>query len=153
MQTSKLPGKQTQAALSTEDGELQGETQLPHSTIKRELSFAEVQIFFISSLFLFFVISFFTVPFSLWNLSSLTRDQTCSPAVEVWSLNHTPPGKSQNHFFKNLFVFNWRIIALQYCVGVCHTSTRVSHRYAYVPSLLSLPPSRLSQSRFELLAS
>ena len=48
MQTSKLPGKQTQAALSTEDGELQGETQLPHSTIKRELSFAEVQIFFIS---------------------------------------------------------------------------------------------------------
>ena len=114
MQTSKLPGKQTQAALSTEDGELQGETQLPHSTIKRELSFAEVQIFFISSLFLFFVISFFTVPFSLWNLSSLTRDQTCSPAVEVWSLNHKPPGKSQNHFFKNLFVFNWRIIALQY---------------------------------------
>lgn len=53
MQTSKLPGKQTQAALSTEDGELQGETQLPHSTIKRELSFAEVQIFFISSVFIF----------------------------------------------------------------------------------------------------
>ena len=22
-----------------------------------------------------------------------------------------------------LFIFNWRVIALQYCVGFCHTST------------------------------
>ena len=40
-------------------------------------------------------------------------------------------------FFKN---FNWRIIALQYCVGFCHTSTWISHRYTYVPSLLNLHP-------------
>ena len=62
----------------------------------------------------------------------------------------------------NLFIFNWRIIALQYCVGFCHTSRWVSHRYTYVPSLWVgdiwtyiwtslLPPtpshsSRLSQS-------
>ena len=26
-------------------------------------------------------------------------------------------------FFKNLFIFNWRIIALQYCIGFCQTST------------------------------
>ena len=28
-------------------------------------------------------------------------------------------------FFFNLFIFNWGIIALQYCVGLCHTS--ISH--------------------------
>ena len=37
------------------------------------------------------------------------------------------------------FIFNWSIIALQYCVGLCHTSTWISHRYTYVPSLFSLP--------------
>ena len=42
-------------------------------------------------------------------------------------------------FFFNLFIFNWRIIALQYCVGFCHPSTWISHRYIYVPSLLNLP--------------
>ena len=42
--------------------------------------------------------------------------------------------------FLNVFTFNWRIIALQYCAGFCHTSTCISHRYTYVPSLLSLPP-------------
>ena len=26
-------------------------------------------------------------------------------------------------FFNNLFIFNWRITALQFCVGFCHTST------------------------------
>ena len=40
----------------------------------------------------------------------------------------------------DLFIFNWRIIALQDCVGFCHTSTWISHRYTYVPSLLKLPP-------------
>ena len=29
----------------------------------------------------------------------------------------------------NVFIFNWRIIAWQYCVGFCHTSTWISHRY------------------------
>ena len=31
-----------------------------------------------------------------------------------------------------LFIFNWKIIALQYCAGFCHTSTWISHRYTYV---------------------
>ena len=53
-------------------------------------------------------------------------------------------------FFK--FTFNWRIIALQCCVG-CPTTTCISHKYMYIPSVLSLPPaptpphpSRYSQS-------
>ena len=40
----------------------------------------------------------------------------------------------------SLFIFNQRIIALQYCVGICHTTTWVSHKYIYVPSLLNLLP-------------
>ena len=40
-----------------------------------------------------------------------------------------------------LFIFfNWRIIALKYGVGFCRMSTWISHRYAYVPSLLNLTP-------------
>ena len=38
-----------------------------------------------------------------------------------------------------IFFFNWKIIALQYCAGSCHMATWVSHRYTYVPCLLSLP--------------
>jgi len=47
------------------------------------------------------------------------------------------------------FIFNWRIIALQYCVGFCHTTTWISRKHTRIPTLLSLPPhppSRLSQS-------
>ena len=33
------------------------------------------------------------------------------------------------------FFFNWRINTLQNCVGFCQTSTWISHRYSYVPSL------------------
>ena len=43
-------------------------------------------------------------------------------------------------FFKNVFIFHWRIIALQYCGGFYHTLTWICIRYIYVPSLLSLPP-------------
>ena len=43
-------------------------------------------------------------------------------------------------FLKEVFTFTCRVIALQYCVGFCHTSTWISHRYTYVPSLLNLPP-------------
>ena len=56
-----------------------------------------------------------------------------------------------NIFFH--YVFNWRIVALQCCVGFCHTTTCISHKYTYIPSLLNLPsipypshPSRLSQN-------
>ena len=38
----------------------------------------------------------------------------------------------------------WKEIASQYCVGLCHASTRSSHRFTRVPSVLSLPPARSS---------
>ena len=38
-------------------------------------------------------------------------------------------------FFFNILL----IFALHYCVGFCHSSTWISHRYTYVPSLLNLP--------------
>ena len=41
------------------------------------------------------------------------------------------------YFFK--FIFNWRIIVLQYCVGFCHTSVWISHRPTHVSFLLNLP--------------
>ena len=37
-----------------------------------------------------------------------------------------------NAFLK--FIFNWRIITLQCCVGVCLPSTWISHKYICVPS-------------------
>ena len=54
-------------------------------------------------------------------------------------------------FFFNL-LFNGKKIALQCCVGFCHTTMQISHNYTHITSLLSLPPlpsshtSRSSQS-------
>ena len=31
-----------------------------------------------------------------------------------------------------LFFFNWMKIALQYCIGFRHTTTRISHNYIYI---------------------
>ena len=31
------------------------------------------------------------------------------------------------------FILNWRIVALPYCVGFCHTSAWISHRYCVCP--------------------
>ena len=45
---------------------------------------------------------------------------------------------------KSLLFFYWRIIALQNFVVFCQTSTWISHRYAYIPSLLNLLPISLS---------
>ena len=54
----------------------------------------------------------------------------------------TTPSFSSLHppfFFFKLFICNWRIIALQYCVGFCHTSAWIRHRYTHAPSILNLP--------------
>ena len=51
----------------------------------------------------------------------------------------------QNEFFLFIFknLFDWSIIALQNFVIFCNTSTRISHRYTRVSSLLDFPPSHL----------
>ena len=41
--------------------------------------------------------------------------------------------------FKNLLIFNWKLIALQYCVGFSQTSTWISHRFTHVPSHFNIP--------------
>ena len=53
----------------------------------------------------------------------------------------------KSFFFPLFSVFNWRLIALQYCVGFCHTTTWIRHVYTSPP--LREPPSHtpgLSQS-------
>ena len=40
----------------------------------------------------------------------------------------------------SFFSFDWRIMALQYCIGFCCTTTPFSHRYIYIyPFLLRFP--------------
>ena len=46
----------------------------------------------------------------------------------------------KNIYLHVLLFFSWRIIALQYRFGFCHTSTWISRRYTCVSSLLNLPP-------------
>ena len=72
----------------------------------------------------------------------------------VWGLTRTTSGvvalKEEikqlwgKRSFKKLFIFNWRIIASQCCVGLCHTSTWISHKVCICPLLLKplshLPP-------------
>ena len=82
-----------------------------------------------------------------------------NPVMQIRSrilvLGHFAYGASL--FKKILLIFNWRMIALQHCVGFCHTATCISHRYTRIlppepPSHLPLHPappgcpSRLSQS-------
>ena len=54
-------------------------------------------------------------------------------------------------FVLHLFIYlRWSIIALQCCIGFCHTTSWISYIYIYVhispPSWTSLHPSRSSQS-------
>ena len=62
------------------------------------------------------------------------RAKKCSFYIFPFLSPHPP------HLKKYIFVFNWRIITLQYCVDFCHTSTWIKHRYTCVPSLLNLSP-------------
>ena len=58
----------------------------------------------------------------------------------LWLINSVVLVSGVRSIHSLIFIFNQRIIALQYCVGICHTTTWVSHKYIYVPSLLNLLP-------------
>ena len=49
----------------------------------------------------------------------------------VWATREAPRVRSVPY---------WKIIALQCCVGFCHTTTWLCRKYTYVPSLLNLLP-------------
>ena len=49
-------------------------------------------------------------------------------------------GRGSYYYFYCLFkIFNWRTIDLQCCADFCHT-TRISHKYMYIPCFLSFLP-------------
>ena len=56
-------------------------------------------------------------------------NQCVSPMRVIW-----------RPYFIFILFFNWRILALQCCVGFCHTAMPINYNYVYIPSLLSLPP-------------
>ena len=73
---------------------------------------------------------------------SRSRDLACSSlcCVQRAPLRLHPRDALHKYFLKNNLFFNWRNIALQCCVGFCHTTMQFSHNYTYIASLLSLPP-------------
>ena len=77
----------------------------------------------------------------MWGLSSLTTEQTLVSCIEKQILNNwTTRGVLNLHLKKKIIYFNWRVITLQYCDGLCCTLTLISHRHTCDPSLLNSPP-------------
>ena len=76
-----------------------------------------------------------------WKISNLQKTwktMTDTMSIDILFMNCL-------HFITILSLYmhtflNWRIIALQNFVLFCQTSTWISHRYIYIPSLLNLPP-------------
>ena len=64
-----------------------------------------------------------------------------------WSRNYLPCLTSPwffkgSHFFFFSFIFiSWRLISLQYCSGLCHTLTWISHWFTYTLTAWALIPS------------
>ena len=64
----------------------------------------KVFIEFVTILLLFYVLYFWLR--GVWDLSSLTRDPTCTPALEGKVLTTGPPGKSLRYIFYKYIFFN-----------------------------------------------
>ena len=67
---------------------------------------------------------------TLLDLGNILVDETVPVSVimHLSRKNYSPKWSEysvdrQLMFFKNLLIFNRKIIGLQYCVGFCHTST------------------------------
>ena len=112
----------------------------------------DLLFFFFKSLLIMlqycFCFTFWSFDHEARDLSSLTSDQTCTPCIGRWHLNHcttteVPWSPLLYFFFKfYLFIFIvWRLITSQYCSGFCHTLTRISHGYTCIPH--PDPPSHL----------
>ena len=86
--------------------------------------------------------------------SSAHRDRSTTPSGSKWKSQALTPqddlnskavacsdwGSGSDNFLFKKIMFNWRIIALQYFVGVFYqTSTWISHRFTHVPSHLEHP--------------
>ena len=61
----------------------------------------------------------------------------------LWFWTSSLQNYERINFFFLLFIFYWRMIALQNFAVFCQTSTWISHRYTYIPSLLNLSPTSL----------
>ena len=76
--------------------------------------------------------------FLLWNKFGsshglyIIKDEYIFYLEVVWGYNW-------KYFFLK-FIFNWRIIASQWCVGFCCTTRWISYMSTYIPSLMRLPP-------------
>ena len=90
---------------------------------------------------------------SIASLTHIHREDILFPCtIQIWFLNGrcvvevTFTGYAMyRHWNRHfLFFFNYssieRIIALQNFAVFCQTSTWISHRYTYIPSLLNFPP-------------
>ena len=73
---------------------------------------------------------------SSWNQYG---NQTCVPCIGSQIPNPWTT-KEVLWLIFYLFIFNWRLIALQYWFDFHHTSAWICHRCTYVSSLLNLPP-------------
>ena len=68
----------------------------------------------------------------------------------VWSGNVTIASNRKPSIFFFETNFNWRIIALNCCVGFCHTTMWISQ--TYMPSFLHLPPTAPAPSHSSVLS-
>ena len=60
--------------------------------------------------------------------------------IPTWSISAYAQDASSIFFFLNLFIFLWRVIALQSCVHLCCTPIWISYMHINIPSLSGLPP-------------
>ena len=83
---------------------------------------------------------------SLGQEGPLEKEMATHSSILAWRIPWTEePGSLQSMGLQGRKQLKWlSTTALQYCVGFCHTSTWISHRYTYVFSLTLQPSSHLS---------